>query len=85
MLQYQQTTAAQKCYFDPCKPFERRLFNESWQKDNIEKKENYNKNKDYGKNKDNQNQAQNEQRNEVVEYSLKRVMKTLNNYILNEY
>lgn len=30
MLQYQQTMASQKCYFDPSKPFERRLFNESW-------------------------------------------------------
>jgi hypothetical protein len=30
MLQYQQTTAAQNCYFDPEKPFQRRLFNESW-------------------------------------------------------
>jgi hypothetical protein len=48
MLQYQQTTSAQKCYFDPCKPFERRLFNESWQKDNLEKKANY-QNKDQGK------------------------------------
>jgi hypothetical protein len=35
--------AVQKCYFDPSKPFERRLFNESWQKDNLEKKKNFEK------------------------------------------
>ena len=26
MLQYQQTLAAQRCYFDPLKPYQRRLF-----------------------------------------------------------
>lgn len=36
LLQYQQTDAAQRCYFDPTKPFKRRLFDNTWQKNQIE-------------------------------------------------
>ena len=58
----------------------------------MEKKKNYQNKKDEDfksnggnfKNGD-QKQDNNKDRNEVVEYSLKRVMKNLNNYILNEY
>jgi hypothetical protein len=87
MLQYQQTTAAQKCFFDPCKPFDKRLFNEGWQKDNLEKKKNFQKKGFDGdvEMKIDDKGGEGEKKDEVVVFSLKRVMKALNNYILNEY
>ena len=91
MLQYQQTMSAQKCYFDPSKPFQRRLFNESWQKDNLEKKNAIsNRNEKNGgeiskyQNNDEANKKGKGDK-DVVEYTLKRVMKNLNNFILNDY
>ena len=78
--------AAQKCYYDPSKPFERRLFNESWQKDNLEKKQNFQKDPKAGeKIQDQFNPGAKKGGGDVVEFTLKRVMKNLNNYILNEY
>ena len=78
MLQYQQTTSAQKCFFDPNLPFQRRLFNESYQKENLEKKKAYQNDKTFKK-------VDDQQAGDVIEYTLKRVMKTINNYILNEW
>lgn len=77
VLQQQQTMSAQKCYFDPNQPFQRRLFNFAWQKEKVEKIKNFAK--------ENPEEAPEEAAGVVVEYSLKRVMKSLNNLILTQY
>ena len=72
MLQYQQTLAAQKCYFDPFKPFQRRLFKPEYQpliEEKIEEKQ----------------QTSTTAVNDVYKFSVKRIKKKLNDFILNNY
>ncbi|CDW74075.1 UNKNOWN [Stylonychia lemnae] len=85
MLQYQQTINAQKCYFDPFKPFQRRLFNANWQQEQqqqflLQQQENK-------KNQQNDPAADQEMAagNEVYKFSINRIKKKINDYILNNY
>lgn len=72
------------CYFDPYKPFERRLFNESWQKETLQKKNDFTK-KDQNGNIMQALGRDGQSNSDIQKHSLKRVMKTIDNFILSEY
>eukprot|EP00347_Sterkiella_histriomuscorum_P006527 403352426 len=81
MLQYQQTINAQKCYFEPFKPFQRRLFNSNWQQEQQTMME--------------QQRIIQEQKQQAAKeigdgedfhkHKINRIKKNINDYILNNY
>lgn len=93
LLQYQQTDAAQRCYFDPTQPFKRRLFDNAWQRNQIEQNKQFAAQGKRGKDGPAEvggiegmaKAGEGENNKDVLLYSRKRIMKNMNNYILTEH
>jgi len=84
MLQYQQATMAQKVYFDPTKPFERRLLKNKSQQPGQPTISTLQQ-PDYVLAGQRDRLANGSQAEGLIQHSVKRVKKKINDFILSNY